>query len=82
MSFAAGLELGRGLVAGLDGLGEADLVVLGQQRVLPDVGEVEPDEVFLVALDTLLGQGAPSCRLAGEKARSRNASRRREDASV
>ena len=52
---AAGLELGAGLVAGLDRLREPDLVVLGQQRVLTDVGEVEADEVFLVALDALLG---------------------------
>ena len=65
---AAGLELGARLVAGLDGLGQPDLVVLGQQRVLPDVGEVETDEVFLVALDALLGHGvAPSLlrRLGG-----------------
>ena len=45
--------------AGLDGLGEADLVVLGEQRVLPDVGEVETDEVFLVAFDALLGHCTP-----------------------
>ena len=43
--------------AALDGLGQPDLVVLGEQRVLPDVGEVEADEIFLVALDALLGQG-------------------------
>ena len=41
-------------VAVLDLLREADLVVLGEQRVLPDVGEVEPDEIFFVPLDTLL----------------------------
>ena len=44
---------------GLDGLGQADLVVLGQQRVLPDVGQVEPDEVFVVALDAFLRQVQP-----------------------
>ena len=41
-------------VALLDLLREADLVVLGEQRVLADVGEIEPDEIFFVALDTLL----------------------------
>ena len=45
--------LARG-VAVLDLLRETDLVVLGEERVLPDVGEVEPDEIFLVPLDTLL----------------------------
>ena len=44
---------------GLDRLGQADLVVLGEQRVLPDVGQVQPDEVFLVSLDTLFRQDAP-----------------------
>ena len=34
------------LVAGLDGLGQPDLVVLGEQRVLPDVSEVEAYEVL------------------------------------
>ena len=63
-----GFELGARLVAGLDGLRQPDLVVLGQQRVLTDVGEVETYEVFLVALDALLGHGvAPSLvrRLGG-----------------
>src|SRR5439155_24433436 len=50
------LECASRCVARLDGLRQANFVVLGQQRVLPDVGEVEPDEVFLVSLDTLLRQ--------------------------
>ena len=49
-------HVGLGGPAGLDGLGQADLVVLGQQRVLPDVRQVEPDEVLVVALDSFLGQ--------------------------
>ena len=56
VSFFAGrrsISSRRG-VAALDLLGEADLVVLGEQRVLPDIGEIEPDEVFLVPLHTLL----------------------------
>ena len=68
LALAAQLQLG--LAAGLDGLGQADLVVLGQQRVLPDVGQVEPDEVFLVALDALLRQGP------ARPSRSRFAARR------
>ncbi len=41
----------------LDGLGQPHLVVFGQQRILADIGQVEADEIFLVALDALLGQG-------------------------
>ena len=38
----------------LDRFGQADLVVLGQQRVWP-MSVREPDEVFYIALDTILG---------------------------
>ena len=48
----AGGQLLAGGVATLDLLGQAYLVVLGEERVLPDVGQVEPNEIFLVALDT------------------------------
>ncbi len=51
----ARIEFGDGLVARLDGLGESDLVVLREQRVLPDVGEIETDEVFVVAVDAVFG---------------------------
>ena len=50
------LEVDAGRVAGLDRLGEAHLVVLGEQRVLPDVGEVQPNEIFLIPLDALFRQ--------------------------
>jgi hypothetical protein len=43
--------------ATLDGLGQPDLVVLGEQGVLPDVGQIEPYEVFVVSFDTFLCQG-------------------------
>ena len=36
--------------------------VLGQQWILADVGEVEPDEIFLVALDTLFRHPGPLVR--------------------
>ena len=52
---AAGVEHRAARVAGLDGLRQADLVVFGQQRVLPDVGEVQTDEVFFVPVDALFG---------------------------
>src|SRR5262249_18106480 len=54
---AALVELLTRRVAVLDLLRETDLVVLGQQRVLADVGEVEPDDSFLAALEALLGHG-------------------------
>ena len=53
--FLAGIELGDRFVAGFDGLRETHLVVLGEQRVLPDVGEVETDEVFVVTVDAIFG---------------------------
>ena len=49
----AGLVLPRWLVRG-------DLVILGEQWVLTDVGEIQANEIFLVALYALLRQGAPS----------------------
>ena len=54
-----GIELDARLVARLDGLGKSNLVVLGQEGVLTDVGEVEANEVFLVPLNALLGQCEP-----------------------
>ena len=50
VSFLVGLELGARLDAGLDGLGEADLVVLGEEIVETDVLEVEADEVLVVTI--------------------------------
>ena len=49
-------HLGLGGPPSLDGLGQADLVVLGQQGVLTDVGQVEPDEILVVALNSFLRQ--------------------------
>ena len=63
---ARALERGEGLVAGLDRLGQPHLVVLGQERVLADVGQVQANEVFFVPLDTFLGHVAPdACWLGG-----------------
>ena len=42
----------RGL-AGLDLLGEPNLVVLGEQRVLTDIGQIQANQVFFVALDAI-----------------------------
>src|SRR5579883_580331 len=50
------LELLLGRAASLDGLGKPDLVVLGEQRVLADIGQVEPYEVLVVPLDAFLCQ--------------------------
>ena len=52
---ALGGHLGPALGARFDLLGEADLTLLGQQWILTDVGEIQPDEVFLVPFDPLLG---------------------------
>ena len=48
-------------VALLDLLRQTNLVVLREQRILADVGEIEPDEIFLVALDTLFRHPVTPC---------------------
>ena len=56
---AAGEGLDR-LLGRFDRRGETDLVILGQQPVLPDVGEVETNEVFVIAINattTILRHG-------------------------
>src|SRR5207248_7638835 len=40
-------------VTAFDLLRQPNLVVLREQRVLPDIGQIEPDEIFLVPLDSL-----------------------------
>ena len=50
---AALVERGDRLVARLDRLRESYLVLLGEQGVLPDIGEVETDEVFVVSFDAI-----------------------------
>ena len=55
VSLAVGVELGERGSALLDRLGETDLVVLGEQVVLADVGQVETYEVLVVPLDAVLG---------------------------
>ena len=49
------VELLERFLAGLDRLGEPDLVILGQQRVLADVGEVQPDEILVIAVNAIFG---------------------------
>ena len=44
------------LLALLDLLGEADLVVLREQRVLPDIGQIQANQVFFVPFDALFRQ--------------------------
>ena len=54
--FLAGrIEFGEGLVAGFDRLRQSHLVVFREQCVLPDVGEVETYEVFVVSIDAIFG---------------------------
>src|SRR5262249_6013312 len=51
---AGGEKVAARGVAVLDLLRQANLVVLREQRILPDIGQIEPDEIFLVPLDSLL----------------------------
>ena len=65
---AGRVEFRERLVAGFDRLRQPDLVVLGEQGVLPDVGEVETDEVFVVTIDAIFGhRRLPQCGLASER---------------
>ena len=50
----AGRQLLPSLAPGLDPLGQIDLVVLREQRVLADVGQIETDEILLVPLKPAL----------------------------
>jgi hypothetical protein len=43
------------LVASFDRLGEPDLVVFRKERVLPDIGEVQTDEVFIISFNAIFG---------------------------
>ena len=78
-------ELGPGLAAGLDGLGQAGLVVLGEQGMLADVVQVEADQVLLGLSGVLVGHSSSSldvpgqillakCRRSGVKDRQRRTS--------
>ena len=58
---AAGVEVLDRLLAGLDRLGQPDLVVLGEQGVLADVGEVQAYEVFVIAFNAIFGHGGSLC---------------------
>jgi hypothetical protein len=53
------VHLGLGLAALLDGLGETDLIVLGQEGVLANIGEVEAYEVLIIPIDAIFCHGAP-----------------------
>ena len=50
------VELLARLVPDFDRLGQPHLVVLGEQRILADIGQIEPDEVFFISFDSVFGQ--------------------------
>ena len=60
VSVGTALEGFLGGEALLDLLGKPDFVVLGEQGILADVGQVQPDEIFLVTFDPLFGHPATS----------------------
>ena len=55
-SLGSGLHLGVRFAARFDGLGQPDFVVLGQQGVLADVGQIQTNKVLVVSLEPLLCQ--------------------------
>ena len=59
-------QLGPGFAAGLDGLGQPGLVVLGQQRMLTDVVQVEADQVLLGLSGLLVGHSSSSLDVPGQ----------------
>ena len=46
----------RLLLPPLDRLGETNLIVLREKGVLANIGEIQPDKIFFVPLDTLFRQ--------------------------
>ena len=54
-TLAARVERLDRLFPGFDRFRETDLVVFREQRVLPDVGQVQANEVFIVTVDTIFG---------------------------
>jgi hypothetical protein len=58
-------QFASGLLAGLDGLSQPDLVVLGEQAMFADVIEVERDEVLFGLRGSLAGQPSSSLDLPG-----------------
>ena len=50
-----GSELGAGFASSLGGLGQPGLVLLGQESVAPNVAQVQPDQVLVGQLRTLVG---------------------------
>ncbi len=42
-------------LAGFDLFGESDLIVLGEERVLTDVGQIQADKIFFITVDAILG---------------------------
>ena len=66
--FASGQEVAASGVAAFDLLRQPNLVVLGEQRVLPDVGQIEPDEIFLVPLDRAMTMLDSLARPTAERA--------------
>ena len=52
---AAGVERFDRLFARFDRFGQPDLVVLGEQRVLTDIGQVQAHKVFVVSIDAIFG---------------------------
>ena len=59
------VQLDPGVAAGLDGLGQAGLAVLGEQGMLADVVEVEADQVFLRRSGKLGGHSSSSLDVPG-----------------
>ena len=57
-----GLEFGLGFATLFDGLGQVDFIVLGEQGVLANVGQVETYEVLIVPIYTVFCHGFPRSR--------------------
>ena len=62
----AGAELGPGLAAGLDGLSQSGLVVLGEQGMLTDVVQIEADQVLLGLSGVVVGHSSSSLDVPGQ----------------
>ena len=61
--FIGALERNSCFGALFDGLCQTNFVILSQQRVLTNIGEIQPDEIFFVPLNTFFGHGHPILKL-------------------
>jgi len=47
-------------LTGFDQFRQPDLIILGEERVLPDIGQVQANQILFIAINAILGHGCSS----------------------